>query len=64
MSDYTTLAIEDRDGIAVLSRPEAMNAFTPTMADELEHYFRAVNDAVQASSSSPAPGARSAPGWT
>ncbi|MEI2714062.1 MAG: crotonase/enoyl-CoA hydratase family protein [Nocardioides sp.] len=42
---YETLRIEHRDGVAVLhlDRPDAMNAFTVTMAEELEAYFRAVN---------------------
>lgn len=43
---YETISVGVDDGIAVvtLDRPDALNAFTVTMADELEQYFRAVND--------------------
>ncbi len=51
--DYETLSCSvDADGIAVLTldRPEAMNAFTVTMARELERFFRvdARDDAISA----------------
>ncbi|AII03324.1 MULTISPECIES: crotonase/enoyl-CoA hydratase family protein [Rhodococcus] len=44
--EYETIALELRDGVLIvtLNRPESLNAFTITMADELEHLFRAVND--------------------
>ena len=43
---WETLRIELRGTIAVvcLSRPASMNAFTMRMADELESFFRRVND--------------------
>lgn len=42
---YQTLRVRYDAGIDILSlhRPEALNAFNTTMAEELEHYFRAVN---------------------
>nr|WP_087573186.1 MULTISPECIES: crotonase/enoyl-CoA hydratase family protein [unclassified Sphingomonas]AJW29514.1 Enoyl-CoA hydratase [Sphingomonas sp. JE1] len=42
---YDTLRTELDDGILLvtLDREQRMNAFTPRMADELEHMFRAVN---------------------
>ena len=41
MSDYETLQYDVNDSILTLtlSRPEAMNAFTVTMANELEAAF-------------------------
>jgi enoyl-CoA hydratase/carnithine racemase len=49
---YTTLdyAVEDRVLTLTLNRPERLNAFTVTMADELEHAFRraSADDAVGA----------------
>mgnify|MGYP003664986600 FL=1 len=49
---YETLRVRHEDGIDILSlhRPEALNAFNATMSEELEHYFRDVNqrDAVRA----------------
>ena len=44
--DFETIKHEVRDGILVLTlhRPEQLNAFTVTMADELERTFREVND--------------------
>lgn len=44
--DFQTIKHEVRDGILVLTlhRPEQLNAFTVTMADELERTFREVND--------------------
>ena len=44
-AEYETIALELRDGVLIvtLNRPD-LNAFTITMADELEHLFRAVND--------------------
>ncbi|MCB2065308.1 MAG: crotonase/enoyl-CoA hydratase family protein [Erythrobacter sp.] len=47
MCDYETLRYEVDDGLLLLTldRPEAMNAFTITMADELVHaYTRASSD--------------------
>jgi enoyl-CoA hydratase/carnithine racemase len=44
---YETLAVEtDGDGVTLLtlSRPEAMNSFTVTMAGELEAFFLAASD--------------------
>ena len=46
-SAYETLHLEvDPDGVALLtlSRPEAMNSFTVTMARELEAFFLAAAD--------------------
>jgi enoyl-CoA hydratase/carnithine racemase len=49
---YTTLdyAVDDRVLTLTLNRPERLNAFTVTMADELEHAFRraSADDAVGA----------------
>jgi enoyl-CoA hydratase/carnithine racemase len=49
---YTTLdyAVDDRVLTLTLNRPERLNAFTVTMADELEHAFRraSVDDTVGA----------------
>ncbi|MBZ5735915.1 crotonase/enoyl-CoA hydratase family protein [Nocardioides sp. TRM66260-LWL] len=52
-TDYTTLRVEiDADGVALLtlSRPDALNAFDLTMAEELERFFLtdARDDAVRA----------------
>jgi enoyl-CoA hydratase/carnithine racemase len=43
---YTTLdyAIDDRVLTLTLNRPERLNAFTVTMADELEHAFRRASE--------------------
>ena len=50
--DFQTIRHDNTDGIVTitLNRPEHLNAFTPTMADELEYSFRAVNndDSVRA----------------
>jgi enoyl-CoA hydratase/carnithine racemase len=50
--NYTTLdyAVSDRVLTLTLNRPERLNAFTVTMADELEHAFRraSADDAVGA----------------
>lgn len=45
-TDHETLSLSITDGILLvtLDRPEAMNSFTVTMADELEATFREVND--------------------
>ena len=44
--DFETIRHEVDEGILTitLNRPEQLNAFTVTMAEELEHSFRAVND--------------------
>ncbi|WP_456698813.1 crotonase/enoyl-CoA hydratase family protein [Aeromicrobium sp. P5_D10] len=44
--NLTTLKTEAKRGILIvtLNRPESLNAFTATMADELEFVFRQVND--------------------
>ena len=52
-TSYETLSVEvDEDGVCTLTldRPEALNAFTVTMARELEAFFRAAatDDAVRA----------------
>ena len=41
-TDYETISLSITHGIllATLDRPEAMNSFTVTMADELEATFR------------------------
>ena len=46
MKSYQTLSLSVADEIATLTlnRPEAMNAFTVEMADELEDFFRSVNE--------------------
>lgn len=45
-TDHETLSLSVTDGILVvtLDRPEEMNSFTVTMAEELEATFREVND--------------------
>lgn len=45
-TDHKTLSLSITDGILLvtLDRPEAMNSFTVTMAEELEATFREVND--------------------
>ncbi|MFX4285560.1 crotonase/enoyl-CoA hydratase family protein [Janibacter sp. G349] len=45
-TDHETISLSVTDGILLvtLDRPEAMNSFTVTMADELEATFREVND--------------------
>ncbi|NQD88105.1 crotonase/enoyl-CoA hydratase family protein [Paenarthrobacter sp. CM16] len=44
--EFQTIRHDVSDGILTitLSRPEQLNAFTVTMAEELQHSFRAVND--------------------
>ena len=44
--EFQTIQHDVSDGILTitLNRPEHLNAFTVTMAEELEHSFRAVND--------------------
>ena len=41
MDKFTTITVEQHDAIEVLSldRPDALNAVTPAMADELIAYF-------------------------
>ena len=43
---FTTISHDIDDGIltVTLDRPDALNSFTPRMADELERTFREVND--------------------
>jgi enoyl-CoA hydratase/carnithine racemase len=52
MKSYQSLSLAVADEIATLTlnRPEAMNSFTVTMADELEDFFRSVNqdDSIRA----------------
>ena len=44
--NYTTLQTVTEEGVCTLTlnRPEQLNAFTVSMADELEHFFRSVNE--------------------
>lgn len=42
--NFTTLSHDDGILTVTLDRPEALNSFTPEMADELERTFREVND--------------------
>lgn len=44
--EFQTIRHDVSDGILTitLNRPEQLNAFTVTMAEELEYSFRAVND--------------------
>lgn len=44
--DFTTISHDNDDGVltVTLNRPEQLNAFTVTMADELQNTFRQVND--------------------
>src|SRR3954451_6130099 len=46
MDTFTTITVETRDGIEILSlnRPDALNAVTPAMADELIAYFSGLHD--------------------
>ena len=46
MNEYKTLALDISEHIATLTlnRPDQMNAFTVEMADELEAFFKSVND--------------------
>jgi enoyl-CoA hydratase/carnithine racemase len=46
MTTYETLSYDVADGILtlLLNRPDALNSFTLTMADELEHAFRRASD--------------------
>src|SRR5438270_2729885 len=46
MDKFTTITVEQRDAIEILSlnRPEALNAVTPAMADELIAYFSGLHD--------------------
>jgi len=64
MDKFTTITVEQRDAIEILSlnRPDALNAVTPAMADELIDYFSGSTIAwVRASSSFGAMDGRSAP---
>jgi enoyl-CoA hydratase/carnithine racemase len=46
MDKFTTITVEQRDAIEILSlnRPDALNAVTPVMADELIAYFSGLHD--------------------
>src|SRR5437764_14381353 len=46
MDKFTTITVEQHDAIEVLSldRPDALNAVTPAMADELIAYFSGLHD--------------------
>jgi enoyl-CoA hydratase/carnithine racemase len=46
MAKYTTISVDARDAIDIVSldRPDALNAVTPTMADELIAYFSGLHD--------------------
>src|ERR1700736_6030676 len=46
MDKFTTITVEQRDAIEILSlnRPDALNAVTPVMADELIDYFSGLHD--------------------
>jgi enoyl-CoA hydratase/carnithine racemase len=46
MDKFTTITVEARDAIEILSlnRPDALNAVTPAMADELIAYFSGLHD--------------------
>src|SRR3984893_5440635 len=46
MDKFTTITVEQHDAIEILSlnRPDALNAVTPTMADELIAYFSGLHD--------------------
>ena len=47
MDKFTTITVEARDAVEILSlnRPDALNAVTPAMADELIAYFRGSTNA-------------------
>src|SRR5712664_3476996 len=46
MDQFTTITVEQHDAIEILSldRPDALNAVTPAMADELIAYFSGLHD--------------------
>ena len=46
MDKFTTITVEQHDAIEILSlnRPDALNAVTPAMADELIAYFSGLHD--------------------
>jgi enoyl-CoA hydratase/carnithine racemase len=46
MDKFTTITVEQRDAIEILSlnRPDALNAVTPAMADELIAYFSGLHE--------------------
>ena len=48
MDKFTTITVEQRDAIEILSlnRPDALNAVTPVMADELIEYFSGLHNRV------------------
>src|SRR5712672_4431791 len=50
MDKFTTITVEQRDAIEILSlnRPDALNAVTPVMADELIAYFSGLHDRLTA----------------
>jgi enoyl-CoA hydratase/carnithine racemase len=49
VSKYTTIAIEERPGIDIVSldRPESLNAVTPTMIAELTSYLSSLHDKLE-----------------
>src|SRR3954451_4875048 len=53
MDKFTTITVEQRDAIEILSlnRPDALNAVTPAMADELITYFSGLHDRLTRGSS-------------
>ena len=48
-SKYTTITIEERPGIDIVSldRPESLNAVTPTMIAELTSYLSSLHDKLE-----------------
>jgi enoyl-CoA hydratase/carnithine racemase len=50
MDKFTTITVEQREAVEILSlnRPDALNAVTPAMADELIAYFSGLHDRLSA----------------
>jgi enoyl-CoA hydratase/carnithine racemase len=50
MDKFTTITVEQQDATDILSldRPDALNAVTPAMADELIAYFSGLHDRLSA----------------
>src|SRR6202161_4049715 len=46
MEKYVTISVEAREGVEILSlnRPDALNAVTPAMIDELTEYFSGLHE--------------------